>query len=108
MLRARGAKIGGWERFALEPLGDGQYALKVQSEGLYVSAEKNAAGNDYGLLRARAGSVGSWERFTLVKVRPGSRKVPPTREALSRRPPVRPPRPRRGSCPGTSAATSTR
>lgn len=51
MLRARGAKIGGWERFALESLGNGQYALKGQSEGLYVSAEKNATGNDYGLLR---------------------------------------------------------
>ncbi|MEU9563380.1 endonuclease/exonuclease/phosphatase family protein [Streptomyces sp. NPDC048161] len=97
MLRARGAKIGGWERFALEPLGDGQYALKGQSEGLYVSAEKNAAGNDYGLLRARAGYVGSWERFTLVKA--GAAGIPEgTADAGSAVPPLA----------GSAAATTAR
>ncbi|WP_225100094.1 endonuclease/exonuclease/phosphatase family protein [Streptomyces sp. CoH27] len=46
------------------PSSTGQrWALKVN--GLYVAAEVNDSGDQYGKLRARSTSVGSWETFSL-------------------------------------------
>ncbi|WP_190125489.1 hypothetical protein [Streptomyces inusitatus] len=70
LLRARGTTVGGWEKLQLVRQPDGYYALRAQKAGtdgmdVYVTAEKQDAGNDAGLLRARASAVGSWEKFEL-------------------------------------------
>ncbi|MGW0469470.1 endonuclease/exonuclease/phosphatase family protein [Streptomyces sp. NPDC003027] len=66
LLRARGATVGDWQGFRLEPQSNGTYALKSKATGAYVTAEINDSGGDQAMLRARATSVGSWERFEIV------------------------------------------
>ncbi|MEU6578555.1 endonuclease/exonuclease/phosphatase family protein [Streptomyces sp. NPDC046805] len=73
LLRTRGDNTGAWERFKLQPLADGTFAL-LADNGNYVAAELGSY-PDYGLLRARTSTsapstLGSWERFTLERVGP--------------------------------------
>ncbi|MEY3554715.1 MAG: hypothetical protein GPJ22_20830 [Microcystis aeruginosa LL13-03] len=55
-------KLGDWEKFILEPLGNNKVALK-SSNGNYVGAKYNV---NNGQLIADTTVVGDWERFELV------------------------------------------
>ncbi|MFD7668972.1 trypsin-like serine protease [Streptomyces sp. NPDC059788] len=66
-LRARGDKIGSWQRFTLHDNNDadGTVSLRSEANDLFVSAELKDAGDHSGMLRTRGTTIGSWEKFLL-------------------------------------------
>ncbi|WP_428962822.1 S8 family serine peptidase [Micromonospora fluostatini] len=61
-LLAKGAAIGGWEKFDIVDAGSGLVALRAKANGKYVSAQSSGTKP----LLARASAIGGWERFQLV------------------------------------------
>jgi hypothetical protein len=60
-LKARSTAIGGWEKFQFIKQSNGNYAIKANANGLYVSARIDTSNTP---LQASAGAVNAWEMFT--------------------------------------------
>ena len=60
----RSESVGTWEKFIIEKISDGEYALYSLANGKYVQANMNDGGKRY------AGSdtvAGSWEVFDIKR-----------------------------------------
>ncbi|OKI00626.1 hypothetical protein A6A06_16800 [Streptomyces sp. CB02923] len=65
-LRARGDKVGSWQRFTLQDdAADGTVSLRSEANDLFVSTEVKDTGSHSGMLRTRGTTVGSWEKFLM-------------------------------------------
>ena len=58
-LLARSSAIDAWEKFYIESVGSGQYAIKSAQNGKYVTVNEN----DSNRLYATASAVQAWECF---------------------------------------------
>ncbi|WP_433368960.1 fascin domain-containing protein [Streptosporangium sp. CA-115845] len=65
MLRARGTKVGPWEKFSICYNGR-NHTIQSLANGKYVSAEFGWSGANRGMLRARTSKPGTWERFHIA------------------------------------------
>ncbi|GGK28636.1 hypothetical protein GCM10010124_21670 [Pilimelia terevasa] len=64
MVRARGERIGPWEKFDIDCDGDeGPCYLKSLANNRYLSVEEGHSGTRKNMLRARSATKGEWERF---------------------------------------------
>ena len=64
-LLPRSDSIGTWEKFIIEKISDGEYALYSIANGKYVQADLNDGGKLYAISDTVAGA---WEAFKINKL----------------------------------------